>query len=232
MSFMAATRHAFRSTLGHSLVVSTLFGLGAPLAAHAATLEALLSYDFDVGSSFSPLPEAIAEGLSVTGWTIGAGSLSDAAGNPGRALSATGWADGNAYLLRVSIEPGRTLLLSGFGFDERASATGATLWELSIDGSSIASGASHQSYTRHAGAMNLDQLGGQFDIVLRGFGGSSNSGTWRIDNFYLEGQLSAVAAVPAPALAPVPLPAALPIYAAGLGGLLLRGRRAGRASRS
>jgi hypothetical protein len=181
-----------------------------PLAGQAATVTPILAYSFDQGELFRSQPDLLAPGLVAEAWVSAGSVATSTTGNPGRALSANGWnGDGNAFVLRVRLAPGHTLALSGFGFDERASGTGATAWQLSIADVTVASGPTHTVFTRHAGLINLPgSLSGQFDVVLSGFGASSGSGTWRMDNFFLEGEVHSAGALPAtPTPTPVPLPA-------------------------
>lgn len=186
-----------------------------PQHSAAATLTPVLAYSFDQGELFRSTADRLADGLFAEAWTLAAGGGTSTTGNPGRALSANGWdAQGNAFVLRVTLAPGHALALTGFGFDERASGTGPQSWSLRIADVDLAEGRTHTSFTRHAGLLSLPgPLSGQFDVALSGFGASSASGTWRMDNFFLEGQVLGPAGVP---LQVIPLPPALALLAAPL----------------
>jgi hypothetical protein len=199
----------------------------------AATVTPVLAYSFDQGELFRSTPDLLAEGLRAETWTLTTGVGSSAGGNPGRALSATRWdGAGNAFLLRVNLAPGHSLALTGFGFDERASSTGAQQWSLRIADVELAWGRTHTTFTRHAGLVSLPgTLSGQFDVVLSGWGASSGSGTWRVDNFFLEGQVLGPAGVATPvANHVIPLPPALALIAGPL--LLLPARRRAHGERA
>jgi len=208
-------------TLRHAAVAAVFCCTLVPQHSAAATITPVLAYAFDQGELFRATADHLADGLHANTWTLAAGGGTSTAGNPGRALSANGWdGDGNAFVLRVSLAPGHTLALTGFGFDERASGTGAQVWSLRIADVSLAEGRTHTSFTRHAGLLSLPgPLSGQFDVVLAGWGASSGSGTWRMDNFFLEGQVLAPAGA-SPHV--IPLPGALALLA---GPLLLCPRR-------
>ncbi|HAZ61397.1 MAG TPA: hypothetical protein DCY89_07490 [Gammaproteobacteria bacterium] len=192
-----------------------------PQQSSAATITPILAYSFDQGELFRASADLQATGLLANVWTTVVGTGTSATGNPGRAISASRWdGDGNAFVLRVNLLPGHTLSLTGFGFDERASGTGAQQWLLRIAELDLAQGRTHTAFTRHAGLVSLPgSLSGQFDIVLSGWGASSGSGTWRMDNFFLEGQVLGPTGV---ATQIIPLPPALALLA---GPLLLCPRR-------
>ena len=180
----------------------------------------MLLYDFeDANGDFDLNAEVIDAGLSVSSWTVLSSTVRDFAGNPGRAMASGGFSSGNAFELMVTVDAGSVLSLSGFAFDQFASGSGPSDWQLHIDGMTVATGSTAGSYTNETGALNLNALSDTFTIGLSGSGASSNLGTFRIDNFSLSGDVQ-----------PVPLPASLGLFAAACCGLGGYRRRANLAS--
>ncbi len=211
----------FAHSLHQVLLAAAICCVFTPQQSRAATITPILAYSFEQGELFRASPDLLATGLLADIWTTVVGTGTSATGNPGRAISANRWdGDGNAFVLRVNLLPGHSLSLTGFGFDERASGTGAQQWLLRIAEVDLAQGRTHTAFTRHAGLVSLPgSLSGQFDIVLSGWGASSGSGTWRMDNFFLEGRVLGPTGV---ATQVIPLPPALALLA---GPLLLCPRR-------
>lgn len=181
---------------------------GASFTADAATL---VLFDFnDAANALELTPEIIAPGVAAGLFSDTAGTLTSGVGNPGRAVSARTWFDGNAWHFTLEPLPGFTLSLDGFSFDDLASGTGPKDWQLQIDGVSFATGPTAvTAFGTHGGAFALGPTTGPLGIALLGSGASSNSGTWRIDNFALTG-----------AVAPVPVPAAFVLLLSGIAGLV------------
>ena len=197
------SRHRFR-------FAAPLIGLtaGAAFATDAATL---VLFDFnDAANTLELTPEVIAPGVTASLFSDTAGTLTSGAGNPGRAVSARTWLDGNAWHFTLEPLPGYTLSLDGFSFDDLASGTGPKTWTLQIEGDSAATGATTTSvFGTHGGAFAPGSSTSPIGIALLGTGASSNSGTWRIDNFALTG-----------VVAPVPVPAAFVLLLSGIAGLV------------
>ena len=173
-----------------------------------ASADTLLFYDFeDANGDFDLTAEFAADGLAPGDWSVINSTLRDFSGNPGRAIASGGFSSGNSLVLPISVADGQVLELSGVGFDQSASASGPLNWTLSIDDVSIASGATSVGFQSISEALSLNGITGNFLLALSGGGASSNAGTYRIDNFFLEGSVS-----------PVPLPGALVfLLSAGLG---------------
>jgi hypothetical protein len=167
--------------------------------------DTLLAYSFDTSTSaFINAPSELAAGVSAGAWTDLDGTLISFAGNPGRALGAKSFHDGNSLGLRLSADT--ALLPTRISFDQQASASGPREWSLAINGRPIASGLTSTSF----GSVTLPlSLSAQrvFELALSGTGASSSVGTWRIDNFRLEGTQVPV---------PVPVPAPVGLLASGL----------------
>lgn len=174
-------------------------------------------YDFDDGTNtFTNSPEATATGISASAWSVEDGSITSPQGNPssGESISSNGFddLDGNAFNFSLTITGG-TLNLTAFHFDDDASGSGATNWELFINNVSVATGLTSADFlANHTGDLSISGLTGTVDVRLLGTGASGGTGTWRIDNFVLTGSY-------------VPTPAALPAGLALLGFIAARRRR-------
>ena len=180
-----------------ALVVGSLV---APVQA-----DTLLAYSFDTSTSaFINAPSELAAGVSAGAWTDLDGTLTSFTGNPGRALGAKSFHDGNSLGLRLNADT--PLLPTRISFDHQASASGPRDWSLTINGRPIASGLTSTSFTAVTLPLALSAQN-VFELALSGTGASSSVGTWRIDNFRLEGTR-----IPEP----VPVPAPIGLLASGL----------------
>lgn len=216
---IAQASHAFVSPLRP--LAARHLAAGVLLACTAsAGATPLVSYDFDgPDGSFVNGPASVAAHLTASAWSDDDGTLSDYAGVSGRAVAASSWNDGNAFRFALTVAPGYSLQLSSFGFEQRASSTGAKSWALTLDGATLASGTTSTSFAARSGGLALSALTDQLLFAVTGTGANSSTGTWRIDNFLFSGTLTANA-VPEP---PAPL-----LLAPALGVWLLNGARRAR----
>lgn len=202
-------RHARRI---RAFTFTTLFTLAAPAAVHASTLAA---FTFDgPGASFSSAPSSLDAALSSALWRDDTNRLSNLAGNPGRALAASGFTGTNALHLVLEQAGGGVFELEHLHFDLRASASGPNAWSLSHAGTLLASGPVTGSFRSFDIALALLMSGPRLVLDLQGSGATAATGTLRLDNVVLEGQLK-----------PVPLPGSLFLFVTPLLGGLLRGLR-------
>lgn len=182
-----------------------------PLAEASAASLAVYGFDtFDGG--FTITPSALATGVLAGQWQDADGTLSGYAGNPGRALGARDFDDGNLFRWSVQAADGSMLAVTGLRFDQQASASGPKFWALDVDGTRVATGATSTAFGQVFVPLALAPRP-RLEFTLEGFDAGSALGTWRIDNFSLEGELQGE--MPG-APSPVPLPPALPLFAAGL----------------
>lgn len=169
--------------------------LSAP--AFQAKAAPLLVYDFDDGAGgFANAPSLVAPGLTAGPWSVDLGSVGHVAGNPGRAISGTQWLTGNAFRFSLAPTTDQILVLTGFSFDQQASGTGPTGWLLYLAETLIGSGGTSTSFQLQQALLANLLVHGPVEISLAAGGAGSNAGTWRIDNFRLEGHWAA--AVPEP----------------------------------
>ena len=184
-----------------------------------ATANVVLLYDFDnQNDQFELTPEFSDPALNPLEWTTQSATLRDFGGNPGRAMASSGFsqanAQTNAFELVVNITVGQLLFLDNVSFDQTASSSGPTTWQLRINDELLASGATSSDFSLQSTNLQLDPLSESFTVSIFGYDAASNRGTFRLDNFALSGSLQAV-----------PLPPALPLLAASLLGLNAMRRR-------
>ena len=191
---------------------TTLCTLAAPAAVHASTLAA---FTFDgPGGGFSSAASSLDTSLSSALWHDDANRLGDLAGNPGRALSVSGFTGTNALHLVLEQNGNGQFELERLHFDVRASASGPNAWSLSHAGTLLASGPLTGSFRGFDIALALVMSGPQLVLDLQGSGATAATGTLRLDNVVLDGQLKAV-----------PLPGSIFLFVTPLLGALLRGVR-------
>ena len=187
---------------------ASLCSLAAPAAVHASTLAA---FSFDgPGTSFDASPGTLASGLASAVWRDDAGRLSDLAGNPGRALSVSGFTGTNVLHLVLNQSSTQTFELERLRFDIRASASGPSAWSVSHGGTTLASGAVTTSFRSFDVPLALTSSAHELVLDLHGIGASVITGTLRLDNVRLEGELR-----------PVPLPGSIFLFATPLLGAVL-----------
>ena len=157
----------------------------------------IVSYDFeDTAGSFENAAETSISEVEPSPWIDVHGSLTSFGGNPGRALAARTFLDGNTLILVMNVLTGFSIDLDGYSFDHQASASGPTSWDLKINGVPINSGATTTSFTNVSGGLALHDLTDPIVVELFGFAASSNSGTYRLDNFVLTGSVTPILIVP------------------------------------
>ena len=157
----------------------------------------IVGYDFeDPTGSFENVPETSIFGLDPEPWFDVQGSLTDFTGNPGRALAARTFLDGNAMVLVVNVLPGFSAMVDGYSFDHLASASGPMNWQLKINDLPIADGVTSTSFSSVNGGLSLPDINDSIIVELFGSAASSNSGTYRLDNFVLSGTVTPVPLAP------------------------------------
>ena len=192
-----------RASLFSSLCLTALTG-----AAHADTLAA---FSFDgANATFDASPGTLAPGLISAVWRDDAGRLSDLTGNPGRALSVSGFTGTNQLHLVLEQSGGQRFALERLHFDIRGSASGPNAWRVSQAGMLLGSGAVTSTFRSFNIALDLASDVRELVLDLAGSGATAITGTLRLDNVRLEGELR-----------PVPVPGSFFLFATPLVGALL-----------
>jgi hypothetical protein len=189
-------------------LVSTLC-LGAVAGtAHASTL---VAFSFDgANAGFDAAPGTLAPDLISAVWRDDLGRLGDLTGNPGRALSVSGFTGINKLHLVIEQDAAQRFALERLHFDIRGSASGPNSWSLSQAGTQLASGAITTGFRSFDIPLNVLSDARQLVLDLAGSGATAITGTLRLDNVRLDGELR-----------PVPLPGSFFLFATPLLGALL-----------
>ena len=186
------------------------------------TQAALVRFDFESETS---LPVTSHPEILATEFTLSEGAVSFPGGNSGGdAISGRSWnvSFGERWweFQITPSNPGSLLDLSRLQFDDRASGTGPTGWQIAVNGMAVGEEmATHLEFSSNP--MNEVDLDSPLfqdlesaTLRIYGFGAAGSSGTWRIDNVFLDGSVQAV-----------PEPQQWGVYSAIMVGLLIVGRR-------
>lgn len=180
-----------------------------------ASADTVLLYDFeDLNGDFDLSADVIANGIEAGSWSVVSSTIRDFSGNPGRAMASSGFSVSNAFIVPITVAEGNVLQLNTVVFDQSASSSGPVDWEIKVADVSVASGTTTGSFETTSTGLTLDGLTGSFLIEISAVGASSNRGTFRIDNFIVDGNIQ-----------PVPVPGAVILLVSGCLGLLSAGRR-------
>lgn len=194
-----------RAGLFSTLCLNALAG-----AAHADTLAA---FSFDgANATFDTSPGTLAPGLISAVWRDDAGRLSNLTGNPGRALSVSGFTGTNQLHLVLEQSGGQRFALERLHFDIRGSASGPSAWSVSQAGTLLGSGAVTSTFRSFDIALDVLSDARELVLSLAGSGATAITGTLRLDNVRLDGELRPV---------PVPVPGSFFLFATPLLGAVL-----------
>lgn len=166
-------------------------------------------------------PATVDGDVSATALSLNTGTISYSAGaGGGRAIVGTSWQGdpGDKYWeFTVTPQAGLALELFSLSFDYRSTGTGPSNWAITINGQAAGSGSMLRDSTFHPAELDLSGFSGlsSAQVRLTGYGGTSSSGTWRLDNVVLDGMTLTV----------VPEPSTWALLGGGLAFLAYRLRR-------
>ena len=122
-------------------------------------------------------------------WT-GTTAFTSFTGATGQALSFTNSGGTPSYTLTLNVASGYTLSVSAFNFWRNHSATGASHWVLSINGTNVGSGDLTGTTGAYVGTTAVSTpitgLTGTVTVKLQ-LSGATGTGTFRLDDFQLNG---------------------------------------------
>ncbi|MBN1269925.1 MAG: hypothetical protein JXB04_10070 [Kiritimatiellae bacterium] len=161
----------------------------------------LVYYDFDTDDetpAFDTNAQYVANRLTEGGFANDPGPIGSSAGNPEQAAASSGWLVDRYYYFTVVVEQGFQMTVTNIMFHDLRSGTGPSNWFVfcSADsyGSALAAGTNlTTSWTTNSEPVSYSVLTGTntFRVAATNAGGSS--GTWRLDNFRLQGVLQPLA---------------------------------------
>ena len=157
----------------------------------------IYQHDFGVSSPTSKPytvdPSIFATNLNSSSWTTSTANFTGSPGSSGGALSTTPGTASHTYTLTFNVASGYTLSIAAFNFWRISSGTGPTAWAITINGTAVGSG----SITNTGAAIGqtnvtntITGLTGTITIIYTVSGGSGSSGTNRLDDFTLIGNIT------------------------------------------
>lgn len=204
--------HSWPFAAAHLLLIPLLY----VLAANPAQAALLAEFDFEAAdASFELSAQSQHPRLDEIEIFDRNGTLTDFAGNPGRALAISQFTSNNELVISFKSEAGYAVKIETLQFDLRVSASGPQDWYLS-DGQRLFSGLTATSFVSETVSLNQAGWTQQAVLTLGGNGASSSLGTLRLDNLRISGEVRAV-----------PLPAALLLFSSAAVVLLRQCKRHG-----
>jgi hypothetical protein len=146
------------------------------------------------GKPYTVAPVALAENLSTSSWTTSASSFTSFAGFSGQAIALSNSSGTPTFTLSFDVASGYSLNVNGLSFWRLRSPTGAQNLSITINGGT----AVYTGTTPDSGANTGPQtitgktgLTGTVSVVLS-MSGASGTGTFRLDDFALYGEITPV----------------------------------------
>ena len=156
-------------------------------------------------TTYTVPPPTIDPNLSSSQWVSSTGSFTSLAGNggaPSQALTLSNSSGTPSLTLTFSVAAGCTLDITSFNFWRQRSTTGAQNWTLTINGIFVGSGTvptTGASIGTTAVANTVSGLTGNVSVVLS-LSGASGAGTFRLDDFTLNGSTTCGGGCSAPTI--------------------------------
>ena len=161
-------------------------------------------YQHDFGTTtisahpYNVSPGILDANLSTSSWSNSTGAWTSFAGSAGQAISLNNSSGTPTVTLTFNVAVGYQLDVASFSHWTRRSATGAQNWSMTINGISVWSGSvstgGANSGTITVGSPVSSQTG-TITVVLS-LSGATGTGTFRLDDFTLNGTVTPTAAAP------------------------------------
>ncbi|MCB0820090.1 MAG: hypothetical protein KDC13_05675, partial [Bacteroidetes bacterium] len=152
------------------------------------------------GNPYTVAPSTLDANLSSSSWATSSASFTSFAGSSGQALSINNSSGTPTYTLTFNVASGYTLDIASISFWRQRSTSGAQNWSMTINGgSTVASGTVPTSgaNTGNQTISGYTGLSGTVTIVLN-LSGASGTGTFRLDDFTINGTVSSSGPLPEP----------------------------------
>ena len=147
------------------------------------------------GTSYTGSP-TLATNLTGGEWTTSASGFTSYSGSSGQALSLSNSSGSPTITLTLTVAAGYKLDISEYNFWRQRSSSGAQNYSITINGKAAGSGTVPTTGAAIGSqTVDNDSITGTFTVVIS-LSGASGTGTFRLDNFELEGVISALATVP------------------------------------
>jgi len=176
-------------------------GDGAATASTSATPSVPPAYKHDFGTvaisskPYTVAPTVISANLSNSTWTTSATSFGGLSGSAGQALSLSNSGGTPTFTLTFVVAPGYQLDVTGLSYWRQRSTAGATAISVTINGgAAVYSDSAVPTSGSNVGSQTVSGktgLTGTVTVVLT-MSGASSTGTFRLDDFTLEGSVSVI----------------------------------------
>ena len=163
-----------------------------------ATVPPVYLHDFGTATltskPYTASPVRISSNLSNSSWTTSASAFGDLAGSAGKSLSLSDSSGSPTLTLTFDVTAGYQLDVSGLSFWRQRSNTGAQNISLTINGGAAVYTGTVPTSGANIGTQTVTGktgLTGTITVVLT-MSGASGTGTFRLDDFTLEGSVSVI----------------------------------------
>ena len=155
-------------------------------------------YQHDFGTTsisahpYTVAPTVLDTNLSNSSWANSNSTWTSFAGSSGQAISLSNSSGTPTYTLTFDVAPGFQLDVTSFDFWRRRSNTGAQNWAMTINGISVGSGTiptTGSTIGTTAVSNTVSSQTGTITVVIS-LSGASASGTFRLDDFTLNGAVT------------------------------------------
>jgi hypothetical protein len=157
-------------------------------------------YQHDFGTTsisshpYTVTPTVFDANLSNSSWTNSNSAWTSFTGSSGQAISLSNSGGTPTITLTFDVASGFELDVTSFSFWRRRSSTGAQNWDMTINGISVGSGTVPTSGSDIGTTTVSNAVSNQTGTitVVISLSGASGSGTFRLDDFTLNGTVSAI----------------------------------------
>ncbi|PZR20565.1 MAG: hypothetical protein DI539_10410 [Flavobacterium psychrophilum] len=147
---------------------------------------------------YTAAPSLMNSDLSNSVWTNNAGSWISYNGSSGMALGLTNFTGTTSVTLSFTVATGKQLSVDSFSFWRQRSPSGGQNWSMAINGINVGTGTIPQTGAATgtlAVANTVAGLTGTVNVVIT-LSGGSGAGTFRVDDFTLNGLVTATCTAP------------------------------------